>query len=44
MSDLLVVRLRLADVLGRIAGHKSADLAALLPWNWSRVPGIGYAA
>jgi transposase len=34
----------LADVLGRIADHKSADLAALLPWNWCRVPGIGYAA
>jgi hypothetical protein len=24
----------LADVLARIAGHKAADLAALLPWNW----------
>jgi hypothetical protein len=33
----------LADVLGRIADHKSADLGALLPWNWSRVPGVGYA-
>jgi transposase len=26
----------LADVLARIADHKIADLAALLPWNWSR--------
>jgi len=33
----------LADVLGRIADHKSADLATLLPRNWSRVPGVGYA-
>ena len=24
----------LADVLARIADHKSTDLAALLPWNW----------
>jgi transposase len=24
----------LADVLARIADHKAADLAALLPWNW----------
>lgn len=24
----------LADVLARIADHKIADLAALLPWNW----------
>jgi transposase len=31
----------LADVLGRIA---DTDLAAPLPWNWSRVPGVGYAA
>src|ERR1700746_15265 len=34
----------LTDAWGRIADHKSADLAALLPWNWSRAPGIGYAA
>jgi transposase len=34
----------LADVLGRIADHKSTNLAALLPWRWSRVPGVGYAA
>ena len=27
----------LADVLARIADHKAADLAALLPWNWRRV-------
>jgi transposase len=27
----------LADVLARIAEHKAADLAALLPWNWRRV-------
>jgi transposase len=26
----------LADVLARIADHNIADLAALLPWNWSR--------
>lgn len=26
----------LADVLARIADHKAADLAALLPWNWRR--------
>jgi hypothetical protein len=25
----------LADVLARIADHKIADLAALLPWNWA---------
>jgi transposase len=24
----------LADVLARIADHKSTDLATLLPWNW----------
>jgi transposase len=24
----------LAEVLARIADHKSTDLAALLPWNW----------
>ncbi len=24
----------LADVLARIADHRIADLAALLPWNW----------
>jgi hypothetical protein len=41
---LLPLGSALADVLERIADHKSADLAALLPWNWSRVPGIGYAA
>jgi hypothetical protein len=34
----------LADVLGRFADHKSADLAALMRWSWSRVPGVGYAA
>lgn len=26
----------LTDVLARIADHKAADLAALLPWNWRR--------
>jgi hypothetical protein len=26
----------LADVLARIADHKINDLAALLPWHWSR--------
>ena len=26
----------LADVLARIADHKMAELAALLPWNWRR--------
>jgi transposase len=26
----------LADILARIADHKIADLAALLPWNWRR--------
>jgi hypothetical protein len=34
----------LADVLGRIADHKSADLAALLPSNWCRSTSVGYAA
>ena len=34
----------LADVLGRIADHKSADLATLLPWNWSCSTSMGYAA
>jgi hypothetical protein len=26
---------RLADVLARIADHRLADLAALLPWRWA---------
>ena len=34
----------LADVLARIAGHKMADLAALLPWNWCRAIRIDRAA
>jgi transposase len=34
----------LADVLARIADHKITDLAALLPWNWSRTTRIDQAA
>ena len=34
----------LADVLARIADHKIADLAALLPWNWRRPIPVGRAA
>ena len=34
----------LADVLARIADHKIADLAALLPWNWRRTIRVDAAA
>ncbi|HEY8450019.1 MAG TPA: IS66 family transposase [Bacillota bacterium] len=34
----------LADVLARIADHKSSDLAALLPWNWRLEERINRAA
>jgi transposase len=34
----------LADVLARIADHKIADLAALLPWNWRRPTSVDRAA
>src|ERR1700722_9488438 len=34
----------LADVLARIADHKITDLAALLPWNWSRKVAVDRAA
>ena len=34
----------LADVLARIADHKIADLAALLPWNWNSVRRMDDAA
>ena len=34
----------LADVLARIADHKIADLAALLPWNWRRTIPVDAAA
>ena len=34
----------LADVLARIADHKIADLAALLPWNWRRTNRVDHAA
>jgi transposase len=34
----------LADVLARIADHKMADLAALLPWNWRRALAVDRAA
>ena len=34
----------LADVLARIADHKIADLAALLPWNWRRAIPVDRAA
>jgi transposase len=34
----------LADVLARIADHKITDLAALLPWNWSRTRHLDQAA
>jgi transposase len=34
----------LADVLARIADHKMADLAALLPWNWRCAIGVDRAA
>ena len=33
-----------ADVLARIADHKIADLAALLPWNWRRAIPVARAA
>jgi hypothetical protein len=34
----------LADMLARIADHKIADLAALLPWNWRRLTSVDRAA
>ena len=34
----------LADVLARIADHKIADLAALLPWNWRHAIRVDHAA
>jgi transposase len=34
----------LADVLARIADHKSTDLAALLPWNWRSARRVDQAA
>ena len=34
----------LADVLARIADHKIADLAALLPWSWGRFNRVDDAA
>ena len=34
----------LADVLARIADHKIADLAALMPWNWRRSTSVDRAA
>jgi transposase len=34
----------LADVLTRIADHKIADLAALLPWNWRQTTPVARAA
>jgi transposase len=34
----------LADVLARIADHKIADLAALLPWNWRQTTPVARAA
>jgi transposase len=34
----------LADVLARIADHKIADLAALLPWNWGAAARVDRAA
>jgi transposase len=33
-----------ADVLARIADHKIADLAALLPWNWKSARSVADAA
>jgi transposase len=34
----------LADVLHRIADHKSSGLAALLPWNWRSTIPLDHAA
>jgi IS66 C-terminal element len=35
---------RLAGVLGRIADHNIADLAALLSWSWSLAIPVEHAA